>query len=311
MQQPHLKLITENPPIIPGTDFQFLDLRKAIEEKPEPLDFVLPGLPAGTVGSLVASGGTGKSFLVTQLAVTVAGGPDLLNISATDEEWRRSSGKVVFLSGEDPAEILNHRVHALGRYITKTSNREQIYENLFIAPLAGYGIDVMTPQWQQWIKEKVDGARLVIVDTLRRFHTGGENDDAAMATLLRFFEGLCRVLGITIIFLHHTNKSSTWNGAGDAQQASRGSGVITDNARYQSNLVGMGAAEAKIFGIDKSRQRDFVRLTFPKLNYSAPISDRWFRRHEGGILLPAELECQQTSSGQMKTVSEGDDDEQW
>ena len=50
--------------------------------------------------------------------------------------------------------------------------------------------------------------------------------------------------------------------SGDAQQASRGSSVLTDNARFQGNLVGMSQGEAKEFDVDESRRRFFVRLSF-------------------------------------------------
>lgn len=270
------------------SDFQWLDLRRAVEHKPKPLDFVLPGFKSGTVGALVSPGATGKTMLALQSAVTVSGGPDMLDFASMDTAWRRTAGRVVFLTGEDPADVLNGRFHAIGQRLNPVE-REAMFENLSVAPLVGRGADVMTLEWRRWIAGVTRDARLVVIDTLRRFHQLDENDGGHMARLLAYMEQLCRENSTTVLFLHHTSKAGALNG-GDAQQASRGSSVLTDNARFQANLVGMTPEQAKQFDVDENCRRNFVRLSFPKINYSAPISDQWFRRRDGGLLEPAVLE---------------------
>ena len=267
-------------------DFEFLDLRKAIEQEPEPLDFVFPGLLAGTVGALVSPGETGKTMAMLQTAITLSGGADTLKLEGLGG-WICQPGKVLFLSAEDPAEVLQQRVHALGAHVTR-EQRQAVYQNLQIAPLVGRGADLMNQGWASWIMQQSEGKRLVVIDTLRRFHVLDENDGGQMADLVGRLEILCRQAGTTVLFLHHTSKAGGMQ-SGDAQQASRGSSVLTDNARFQGNLVGMSQGEAKEFDVDESRRRFFVRLSFAKLNYSAPLPDQWYRRTEGGVLLPAQL----------------------
>lgn len=80
-------------------------------------------------------------------------------------------------------------------------------------------------------------------------------------------------------------------------QAGRGSSVLVDNIRWQSYLSGMTAAEAEEWGVDDSQRPYFVRFGVSKANYGAPFKDRWFRRHEGGVLKPAVLEKQRKSKG--------------
>jgi hypothetical protein len=46
-----------------------LDIATALRSPRPVLDCVLPGLPVGTVGNLVAPGATGKTQLLLQLAV--------------------------------------------------------------------------------------------------------------------------------------------------------------------------------------------------------------------------------------------------
>ena len=71
-------------------------------------------------------------------------------------------------------------------------------------------------------------------------------------------------------------------GAGDQQQASRGSSVLVDNIRWQSYLSSMTSAEAEEWGVDDDQRRFFVRFGVSKANYGAPFADRWFRRAIGG-----------------------------
>lgn len=49
--------------------------------------------------------------------------------------------------------------------------------------------------------------------------------------------------------------------------------------------------------MDDDQRRFFVRFGVSKANYSAPFTDRWFRRHDGGVLKPAVLERQRKSKG--------------
>ncbi len=289
--------------------FQWLNLRHAVEQAPEPLDFVLPGFKSGTVGALVSPGATGKTMLALQAAVTVSGGPDMLDFASMDAAWRRTAGRVVFLTGEDPADVLNGRFHAIGQRLNP-AEREAMFENLSVAPLVGRGADVMTFEWRRWIAGVTRDARLVVIDTLRRFHQLDENDGGHMAGLLAYMEQLCRENSTTVLFLHHTSKAGALNG-GDAQQASRGSSVLTDNARFQANLVGMTPEQAKQFDVDENCRRNFVRLSFPKINYSAPIPDQWFRRRDGGVLEPAVLERGTFKSVKAGSFQKGGDDERW
>ncbi|GHM57477.1 hypothetical protein ECZU51_61470 [Escherichia coli] len=110
-------------------------------------------------------------------------------------------------------------------------------------------------------------------------------------------EAIAADTGCSIVFLHHASKGAAMMGAGDQQQASRGSSVLVDNIRWQSYLSSMTSAEAEEWGVDDDQRRFFVRFGVSKANYGAPFADRWFRRHDGGVLKPAVLERQRKSKG--------------
>ncbi|MFC3170429.1 helicase RepA family protein, partial [Paracoccus fontiphilus] len=221
-----------------------LNIREAFNVAPPPLDFVLPGMISGTVGALVAQGGAGKSWAALELAIAVAGGPDLLEMGIEQH------GRVVYLPAEDPTLAVSHRLYA-ARGAVEPEALDRLVENMEIVPLMGRSVDLMTPEWASAIEELSDGARLLVIDTLRRFHQADENSSSDMARLLGVLEAICTRTGVSVLFLHHTGKSAAMNGAGDSQQASRGSSVLVDNVRGgQINLIGMTEAEARAHRID-------------------------------------------------------------
>lgn len=262
-----------------------LDLRKCFSVEPPPLDFVLPGLLAGTVGALVATGGTSKSAWAMQAAVKVAGGPDLLGLEKIDKEWSRSTGRVIYVAAEDPGLILWHRFRGLSSLMSP-AERETLEGQLEVLPCLGLGLDVGSESWKQWLYSVADGARLVVIDTLRRIHQLDENESGAMSQLVGLLESICYKTGATILYVHHTNKAGATTGEA---VATRGSSVLTDNARLQLNLVTMQPEEAKALDVDPENRRQFVRLIYSKTNYCAPYPDRWYRRGNLGRLEPAHL----------------------
>jgi len=262
---------------------QRMDIGGVFATDLQPLDFVLPGMLAGTVGALVSPGGAGKSMMALQLATLVSSGANLAGLDA-----RIPHGRVAMFATEDPAEAIAHRLKALGDHLD-ASQRGLVSENVDIVPLLGYGFDVMDPHWYEWTLEYASGARLLIFDTLRRIHTLDENDSGQMAGLLARLELIVRLSGCTILFLHHSSKSAALQGQGDVQQASRGSSVLVDNIRWQSYMSTMTRAEAEKYGVHEDRRGFFVRWGVSKQNYGKPVAEAWLRRAEGGVLVPAVL----------------------
>lgn len=269
-----------------------LDLMAAFIELPPPLDYVLPNMVAGTVGALVSPGGAGKSMLALQLAIQIAGGPDLLEVGELPV------GPVVYLPAEDPPVAIHHRLHALGAYLT-TEQRQTVASGLMIEPLIGKCPNIMSLEWFDALKRAAEGQRLMILDTLRRFHIEEENASGPMAQVIGRMEAIAADTGCSIVFLHHASKGAAMMGTGDQQQASRGSSVLVDNIRWQSYLSGMTQSDAKEWGVEDTQRGYFVRYGVSKANYGSPFQERWFRRHDGGVLMPAVLERQHNKAKGM------------
>ena len=279
-----------------------LDLMAAFAEPPPPIDYVLPNMVAGTVGALVSPGGAGKSMLILQLATQIAGGPDLLEVGELP------TGAVLYLPAEDPPVAIHHRLHALGAHLT-AEQRQAVADGLVIEPLIGKCPNIMARDWFDGLKRAAEGHRLMVLDTLRRFHIEEENASGPMAQVIGRMEAIAADTGCSIVFLHHANKGASMAGAGDQQQASRGSSVLVDNIRWQSYLSGMTQAEAEEWGVDEGQRGFFVRYGVSKANYGAPFQECWLRRHEGGVLKPAVLERQKRQPlAKLKSVARGGND---
>ncbi len=275
-----------------------LNIQKTLAAPRSTLDFVLPNLLAGAVGSLVAPGGSGKTMLLTELAaalaVGLAPGGGLFP--------QQPPVKVALLAAEEYADILVHRlmdvahVHcASGRAggLSSESYREQLAKRLLVYPLAGE--DVLLLRGGEYT-EALDGltrlaagCRLLIVDPLRRFHDADENDAAVMTRLVQGLEGVGKRTGCAVLLAHHASKWTVLAGRGGVQQSSRGSSALTDAVRWQANLSPMDLAQAKALGIKPAQRGEYVQFAVTKANHGATPDPVWLRRSTGGVLLCADL----------------------
>lgn len=263
-----------------------MDIRRAMREQPRPLDFVLPGLLGGTVGSIVSPGGAGKSMLALELSLLVATRHDMVGLTG-DRAY--PTGRVVLLAAEDPPDAIAHRLYSLARQINNSIIEEQFAEQMTIVPLVGKQADVFEKDWFEYVMAMATGTRLLFLDTLRRFHQTDENDSGAMAILIGRLEAIAVATGCSIVFLHHASKAAALAGQGDQQQASRGSSVLVDNVRWQMFLAGMTRDQAKAHAVDDVMRVYWVREGVSKQNYGPPVTEVWLRRVEGGVLVPGHL----------------------
>lgn len=270
-----------------------IDVRAAFENEPPVLDFIWPGFLAGTVGALIAPGATGKSFWALEAAMSIAcsvAGGDLLGLAPAQ------TGRVIYLAGEDPPPALVCRIHAIGRHLSQQA-REAIAENLTLEPIMGDQWDLMDAKWQRRLIDSSSGARLIVLDTLSRIHTRDENSNGDMARLIATLEHVAASTGASVLYLHHVSKGSARECQTDQQQAARGASALIDNARWCGFVEKMTEKDAARFSdrafdrkpIGNERRGYFVRFGVSKQNYDATQLERWYSRHDGGVLLPVEL----------------------
>lgn len=270
-----------------------INILEAFEAAPPPMDFIWPGFLAGTVGALVAPGATGKSYWTLEAAISIAccvAGGDLIELAP------QTTGKVIYLAGEDPSQVLLHRLHAIGQYLQPAA-RVAIAENLKIDPILGKRLNLMDTSCQDQLIAQATDTRLVVLDTLSRIHHLDENSNGDMARLISVLEYISHSTGAAILFLHHVNKGSVREGQLNQQQAARGASALVDNARWCGYLAKMTEEEAKRlsehspehFPIGNTRRDCFLRFGISKQNYHSKSFDRWYERNAEGVLLPVTL----------------------
>ena len=251
------------------------------------MDFVAPNFAAGTVGAIVAPGGTGKSLFAMQLAMQIAGACDWLGLGDLKH------GSVAYLAAEDPVEVLHQRLYAMGRRLTQ-KERKIIAENMLCVPLLGSCPNLCNKKWADDLKKAADGRRLMVLDTLRRFHQAEENSSGEMANVISQMESIAHSTGCSLLFVHHANKVSAASTEGDTQQASRGSSVLVDNIRWQGFLANMTQKEGDYLSVNEDERKFYVRFGLSKSNYGKPFSDLWLKREEEGILKHVDLDPRPT-----------------
>lgn len=266
-------------------NFKKINIEKCFETKPEPLDFVLSGFVAATVGCLAAAGSTGKSFVALEIAMGIScndADKNLLKMNIKKE------GSVAIFNAEDPATVIHERLHSISAHLS-TTTRGKIYSNLEIYPLVGKQADIMNADWQKFILKVAEGKRLLIFDTFTRWHRLDENSNGQMSQVIGVLEMIATQSGAAILFLHHTGKNAALNGEQDKQQSTRGASAIVDNCRWQAYMQTMSEDEAKKHFVVLDDRKMYVQIGGNKENYGSPTVAKWLKRGEGGVLLPANI----------------------
>lgn len=288
-----------------------LDIRAALSAKVPTLDFVLPGLTAGSVGTVVGAGGVGKTMLLTQLGAALAtGSPAFENPLTT----RSAPARVVLIAAEESSNILRIRLHAITKWMDLQNKKSLgatvaagsdftalLEKNLLLVPAAGQSVALVkngaTTDFFETLCKFCFGARLIIIDPLRRLHDGDENSSSAMTHIVQILEALAKYTGAAVIAAHHVGKGAIFNDATDLAAASRGSSALTDAVRWQVNLSAMSERAAQKHRLS-GQHKLYARLDFAKANYIAPEPTVWLKRLDGGVLTHTILKDASTAARQ-------------
>jgi len=247
-------------------------------------------LPRNIVAALIAAGGSGKSYLAMNLAISVASGGILFNKFMPSKE-----GKVVFISGEDDIAELQRRLHwstsSLPKHVV-----ERIGKNINFVDLADTfeaftekdrtGEVHMTSSVTNLInsiKESVGSeVDLIIVDPVSRFRGGEENLAIDTTRFVQALQIFARQLNATVLCLHHVNKGAKSNGTG--QNNARGSSALVDGVRLVMELNQLSEDEVKKLYGDTQVKLNILKLHCVKTNYTKPFDPIALNKAENGCL---------------------------
>lgn len=144
-----------------------------------------------------------KTWLALEICLCVANGTPLFDIFPTNQ------GGVLFCDEESGDRMLQDRFKKLGAKIAENPwDEKQIYY------LSRIGRQVDDDYIKELLEEcKKHDIKLIIFDSLVRFHSARENDSVEMAKILNLFKSL-NDNGIATLILHHNRKSGLNGGSG-------------------------------------------------------------------------------------------------
>lgn len=153
-------------------------------------EWAIDGLiPANAITVLSAAPASCKTWLLLEIARTVASGNSLFDVLATKQRG------VLMIDEENSLQLLQKRLKQLG-----------VDSNLPICFLASQDFRLTDESIKNTIRLcKDEGLGLISFDSLVRLHGADENDATKMAGVFRQFKKLADA-GITVLVAHHNRK---------------------------------------------------------------------------------------------------------
>jgi hypothetical protein len=213
-------------------------LSRPIDEHPWLVEKLLP---QGGVMGLAGEPGTAKTWLLLELAQSVATGRPFLDRFATQQ------GAVLLIDEENGEPRLQRR---LSRLTDQTLDDCPIY----IACMSG--VNLSEPLWIESFHNKLGEIKpsLMTFDSLVRMHRGEENSAQDISRFFAALSTLRQEFGCAIVFTHHLRKMGFVR---DMGQRVRGS---SDILAYVDSMLGVSRVDNayNLFHL-KSRDTDLVK----------------------------------------------------
>lgn len=272
-----IKAGRKQPRIIPETDYSNSHKEKNIpiqnkavkaEEKPSKpktevkslkslwnktfsnIDFLVDGiLPEGGVNLVVGKPKTGKSNLVTNLALALAYQGVFLNQQV-------AKANVLYLNLEDGERRLKQRVEAI------IADNEQPPDNFdYISGVTGLDAIQAIDEWLA----RQQGKNLIVIDTLAKFRgmmPRGQNQYDYDYHSLQLLRELADKYPVTFLVIHHSRKAESEDVL-DNVSGSLGLSGACDNIFVLKRARGVADSELHIVGRDLEDKQLALRYSFP------------------------------------------------
>lgn len=252
-------------------------------------------IPMGKVGFFVGEGGIGKSWALTQLAISVATGTPWMQSYQVPQGME---GCVMMAMGEEDIEEMHRRLYEIVKHLGLAAHHlSALEQRLWPMPLAGHFVEFLTDgdrsfqheRFEQLLRQNSppEGWRLIVLDPASRFMgIDAEKDNAFATRFVQLLEQLTSLPGNpTVLCAHHTTKSSRVSSSNAAKSvAARGASALTDGARWQGNLM-------HAYDDDGEPMHDMAVFHVTKSNYGPKPPALHLKRKEGsGVLIPVDTQ---------------------
>ena len=265
----------------PGHQMKFESLEE-LATSLSPIQWIWPGwLPRGMLTVVGAAPGTGKSFLMLDLAwraTTNQGFPDGSPIP-------NSAAGVIYVDGEGVPQILNERAQHYG------IDRKRLY--MLLAD-SGEAIDFTTEKYRDRLINMVATLQpeLVIIDSLSSIHSKGQNNVEDVRDLLSFLIHLAEAYQVGMLLVHHVRKP------GNGQQMQMFD-LSMDDLSGSGHIVAMARVVWGLHVVQTGQQPDPNgprKLKMLKTNlgpYVDPLGFEFQPLHPAGVTLKWTLDAPQ------------------
>ena len=242
-------------------------------------------LARGVVGLLAASGGAGKSMLLSQLAVAIATGTPWLG-----EYEPTSMGRVLLVLAEETTDEIHRRLWRAAGAMHVAAPDDGAIDSMGLhgvdcALLASgeRGADPLETGFAQWLRKRVANERYAAVLLDPHSRLGGrdaETSNAAATRAVQIYESIASS-GAAVLVAHHTPQWERRGGEG-GQAAARGVTGLVDGVRWM-----LHASVERVDGVD-AHLRELVTVASVKSNYARRGDPVVLRRSQdwGGALVP-------------------------
>jgi len=240
----------------------------AIETKDQKREFVLRGLPKGSISVLAGTGGAGKGFFLLNML------DDKDNFLNNDSYHQLTPKKVAFLNFEDDLLTISSR---LGNTTYHDWDFVDCIGDTIFEEIKEGGILKRT--LNQKMFNQLKEYDLIIIDTWALSSGIDENDNVTISKGMRALKGWLSKNNASLMIVHHTSKSgmNVENETGTSQI--RGASALTDNSRIATLIYPKIVKE----GGAKKFSKTEVVAEIVKANYTMK-DEQEFSRGEGGIL---------------------------
>jgi len=283
----------DEPKILQPLTWEVASAGRFLKEEPPEREYTFENLlPSGCVGELTAKGGTGKSFLLNTLCISLATGINFFPFNPTKKY------KTCYIGAEDPKEEIHRRIYGIAKDLNMF-NYEDIANNLAIVSVMGkiepiIAFDIngnpATTIYYEWIRkslESLGNIEILILDPMSRFFGLRENENSDGTAWIRCLEKLVYDYNLkNLLFAHHISKSANQN-KNLRDSSGRGAYSIRDGCRWTASMGEMTEDDGNRFEVNP---RDYVELDISKANWSPSLPNSvYFKKSVDGILQPANL----------------------
>lgn len=177
-------------------------VRELIFQFPHLREPVIHGLlRQGETMNVIASSKTGKSWLVTDLALAVATGRPWLDTFPTER------GNVLIIDNELHRETSAHRIPKVME--ARGIRLDEVGQSVFVANVRGRLKDIIGLGTHFAVMQPGQ-YRLIILDAFYRFMPKDmdENDNGTMATVYNYLDSYAARIGCSFVLVHHSTKGN-------------------------------------------------------------------------------------------------------